>query len=223
MSRSWRRWTAPALLATIPGRDEQTALAAGPSGQLAAAWLSESATGWTVYAALWDGSTWAAPEAVATPLQAEKPALRYTYFGPVLAWAQDTDGDTETVHDWKIFWSELIWSGWSDPVPILDENSPVVSKFKSFGSGFWDPGAPPEQCCSGGSVDPPSPPGGSAASASSEYVYGWDPNEKIGTPGVEPEGYIQAGDQLTYTVYFENLPAAPAPAQEVFGTDCLPP
>ncbi len=223
-------WSAPALLATLPGRDEQTALAAGASAVLAAVWLNESDEGWTVYSAAWDGSAWGSPESLASSVQAARPSVVYKFHGPMVVWAQDTDGDPETAHDWKIYWSEMDYYGdWSDPAPVLAVEALPESEVKTDNGNAaesWDVGPPPAYCCSGDSVDPPQPPGGSqsaSGSATSEYVYGTDPNEKIGPAGVGAGGYIEAGERLTYTVHFENLPAATAPAQEVFVTDCLPP
>jgi hypothetical protein len=49
-----------------------------------------------------------------------------------------------------------------------------------------------------------------------------DPNEKVGTFGAgPPDHFIRSGDEVTYTVFFENKPEATAPAQEVFITDDL--
>ncbi len=45
-----------------------------------------------------------------------------------------------------------------------------------------------------------------------------DPNEKTG-----PAPQVHSGERVTYTVYFENLRTATAPAQEVFITDHLDP
>jgi RHS repeat-associated protein len=61
----------------------------------------------------------------------------------------------------------------------------------------------------------------SAASGSTNVIYPVDPNEKSGPPGIGPDRIVVAGEELPYTVYFENLPAATAPAQEVFVADCL--
>lgn len=49
-----------------------------------------------------------------------------------------------------------------------------------------------------------------------------DPNELTGNTGAGPQRFIAAGDQLTYTIFFENLPTAQAAAQEVTITDALP-
>ena len=58
----------------------------------------------------------------------------------------------------------------------------------------------------------------SADSKSLTIVRPIDPNEKTG-PGPQ----VRPGERVTYTVYFENLRTATAPAQEVFITDNLDP
>ncbi|MCL4206398.1 MAG: hypothetical protein KJ000_28285 [Pirellulaceae bacterium] len=50
-----------------------------------------------------------------------------------------------------------------------------------------------------------------------------DPNEMIGPAGVGEERFVADGTSLFYTIVFENLPAATAPAQEVFITQQLDP
>ena len=50
-----------------------------------------------------------------------------------------------------------------------------------------------------------------------------DPNDKVGTLGAGPNRFLQNETPLRYTVFFENLPTAGAPAQEVVITDQLDP
>lgn len=50
-----------------------------------------------------------------------------------------------------------------------------------------------------------------------------DPNEKTGPLGSGQNHVVAPGEDLHYTVYFENLPAATAPAQEVIIIDQLDP
>jgi hypothetical protein len=52
-------------------------------------------------------------------------------------------------------------------------------------------------------------------------VFAWDPNMKAGAAGTE--GFITGTETLPYTVFYENLPAATAAAQEVTITDQLDP
>ena len=48
-----------------------------------------------------------------------------------------------------------------------------------------------------------------------------DPNEKVGVEGVGSNHVVTADQQLAYTIYFENVASAGAPAQEVFVSDIL--
>ena len=54
------------------------------------------------------------------------------------------------------------------------------------------------------------------ASDQTQRVEALDPNEKVG-----PSGYLRPGQEIAYTIYFENLPFATAAAQEVVVTDEL--
>ena len=56
-----------------------------------------------------------------------------------------------------------------------------------------------------------------------ELVSPGDPNGKTATPGAGPRHRVRSGDRLTYAVYFQNVPSASAPAQEVSLTDALDP
>ncbi len=57
----------------------------------------------------------------------------------------------------------------------------------------------------------------------STIVVAIDPNEKVGPIGFSAQGWLPAPRTMTYAVFFENLPAATAPAQEVRITDVLDP
>jgi len=50
-----------------------------------------------------------------------------------------------------------------------------------------------------------------------------DPNEKAGPVGYGATHIVGAGEELAYTVYFENMPAATAPVQELLIEDALDP
>ncbi len=73
------------------------------------------------------------------------------------------------------------------------------------------------------------PPSGSCGGSYTcpEVIYAGDPNEKVGPPGFDPPGndppqrFVKDVDEFSYVVYFENVPTASAPAQEVIVTDQL--
>ena len=72
--------------------------------------------------------------------------------------------------------------------------------------------------------------GGEESNGGSEMSFGYargtipqscDPNEMVGPRGIGNDRYIQSGDWMTYTVYFENKSDATAAAQEVRVTNPL--
>ncbi len=221
-------WTAPSLVAAPAGRDEQPAIAADATGAAALAWLNQSADGgWTLFASLWNGSTWSSPAAVATPPIAYRPRVFYQGGQPILLWTQPPTDEPQSVSGWRLYSST--WDGvvWSDPTPVEPQAPPDLPP-APLGETEYDLQLPdpPPQCCLESCddplpVDPPPVQQDELETASVPVVASNDPNEKVGPAGVGDGHFIAAGDPLDYVVYFENLPAASAPAQEVFVTDCL--
>jgi RHS repeat-associated protein/uncharacterized repeat protein (TIGR01451 family) len=70
---------------------------------------------------------------------------------------------------------------------------------------------------------PPDGGGGDGDSHCPPIIRPSDPNEKVGPPGLGEQHLVSAGDELGYTIYFENVVTATAPAQEVFVADYLDP
>jgi uncharacterized repeat protein (TIGR01451 family) len=223
-------WTAPEAMATLPGKDEQGCLSSGPGGEVTAVWLNQLDNVSTVYASLWNGGSWSGPVAISSAALAESPVVTYTASQrPMVVWAQDGDGDTDTFDDWEIYFSTWDGSSWSSPMPIeLQTDSQqlmkaVVQKSLPTGFGF----TPPEECCDEDEdedpepPDPPSPPKEDIEDVTVPGIMPIDPNEKTATQGEGEQHYVNPGDRLRYTVYFENKSDATAPAQEVFITDYL--
>ncbi|NLF38299.1 carboxypeptidase regulatory-like domain-containing protein [bacterium] len=67
--------------------------------------------------------------------------------------------------------------------------------------------------------NPPNPPGPVDGGGGGSNA-GGDPNDKI-TVGFGPQGWIRPGDTILYTVHYENVPTATAPAAVVLVTDKL--
>jgi len=165
---------------------------------------------------------------IATPAGTYRPEIVYSGGLPKAIWSQDHDGDIDTFDDWKLYSSTWNGSFWSTPEPI-----DLVTSEASFSAApeaedlcnILYPPNPSSDCCDGDddpeSPDPPPDVQEPLDNAVCENVGSYDPNEKIGTPGAGANRLVEAGDRLSYTVYFENLPAATAPAQEVLVTDCL--
>lgn len=118
-----------------------------------------------------------------------------------------------------IFYWTCKWWNWppKDPwTPI-----PSVGDPGNAGGGAGDGGGAGPYCDN----DPPfgSPPAGSGfgPSGSTNPVAGFDPNDIVGPAGVGSQHHILPNQMLNYTVRFENLPDASAPAQEVYVTHPL--
>ena len=80
-------------------------------------------------------------------------------------------------------------------------------------------GQPPE-CPDAERPPKPDKPGGQGGTSSNEAT---DPNELVGPAGFGPQGFVQAQQVFPYTIHFENVATASAPAQQVVVTDALDP
>jgi uncharacterized repeat protein (TIGR01451 family) len=222
-------WSAPSVLTSATGRDEQPSLAAGPGGEITVAWINETAGSWTLYASIWNGSTWSSQWSIAAPALLSTPTVAYRGGTPFVLWAQDDDGDLETWNDWALYASTWSGSAWSAPEPAGVSLNPDPARPVPVGGsnrGLVPLPDPPAHCCTASCddpipADPPADQQEELDSESTPIIFSIDPNEKTGPAGVGDDHFIDAGDRLDYVVYFENLPAATAPAQEVFVTDCL--
>lgn len=70
-------------------------------------------------------------------------------------------------------------------------------------------------------VSPPDSPGEEAGKGESTVIFPVDPNDKVPPSGYGSAVWRTTSVPLTYTVQFENKPAATAPAQEIVITDTL--
>ena len=77
--------------------------------------------------------------------------------------------------------------------------------------------------CDDPDFDFPAPPGDPLDDDSTNQVGSLDPNDIIGPAGFGPDGFLPADSSLFYTIRFENLAAATAPAQTVVVTQTLDP
>jgi hypothetical protein len=70
---------------------------------------------------------------------------------------------------------------------------------------------------------PPQFPGVRLDETSVNVIRPRDPNEKTGPEGTGQDRVVTSSDELHYTIYFENVPTAAAPAQQVVIVDNLDP
>lgn len=62
---------------------------------------------------------------------------------------------------------------------------------------------------------------GSGSSLPVQTGNSFDPNDKVGQYGSNEQHFINGEEELRYTIYFENIDSATAPASEVFVTDII--
>lgn len=229
------QWTPAQTLAGLPGKDEQARLAAGLNGEITTAWVNRSDDISTVYAAIWNGASWSQPVPVASAALAESPTLTYRSGRPLIVWGQDGDGSTDTWDDWRVYSSRWNGSSWTVPAPLeveeagADPTRSVQSRLVSRRRAI-----PPDSCCEKDPDDPsdpvpddplpPDPPDSiqePVGESTAPVVVATDPNEKRATVADGDEQFVSPGGLIRYAIYFENLPRASAPSQEVLVTDCL--
>jgi hypothetical protein len=258
-------WSAPAKVATLNGTDENTRLAADGDGNALVVWTHvNSESDDDLYTAFWNGSGWSSEMKIGKQSGIIE-SLDVVYTGaitktPLLVWAQDTDGDPETLTDLAIFYSVYSGTAWSAPMMLEQATilqggetaangaaQSVADWNRSLGCSACAPSSfisPPASCCQGGDEEttkPPTPPAPQPASpiveppddggeeegsytvnkGKSESRTSLDPNEKLGLAGWDGAGSITPGTRMVYTILFENVITATAPAQEVFITDQL--
>ena len=125
---------------------------------------------------------------------------------------------------------------WTGPIPPPPDNSgnwtwdPTRGAWVWTGPGSPPPGGnpPPSGCwhwdatsgawvydlCGGGTPPPVSGP-------PIQIITSGDPNDKVGNTGVGPAQYVAGGQPTNYSIYFDNIPTATAPAQKVVVIDQL--
>ena len=229
-------WTSPQPVATLPGSDTNPQIAISPAGQIFVAWLNESDTGTTLYTSFWNGTAWSAPELRAFSVHIGSVATAFSQDEPIVLWTQDVDGAEATEDDSALHYSVREGEVWSTPARIAQPASAFTRMFdypRSRNSiqnlqalGILP--APPEDCCTcpeGEDCDkpePPEPPSEPVDEDESQSVEAHDPNEKIAPLGYGDMHILPpTNDALQYSIYFENVITATAPAQEVFVTDKL--
>lgn len=223
-------WTTPSVLAEWAGQDHSVVLAAGDEGRVVAAWVNTEGNASVVLASVWDGANWSVPEQVSIGTTCESPTCAFVGGLPVVMWVENTDGNPETRDDLTLFWS-IKDTDWYMPQALAKE-APITSAIATpvvTGLQTLSLPSPPSECCGDNEEEEDSPeetldpPTDYVDDDTSRVVWPIDPNEKAGPLGDGLEGLVSPLDDLDYIVYFENLPGATAPAQEVLITDDLDP
>ncbi|MCB2154425.1 HYR domain-containing protein [bacterium] len=139
-------WDTPQSIASISGPDTIPALAAGPSGSALAAWVNDNGSGMqSLCAARWSGSSWSSVDTLTTSTLFDPPAVIYADDGPMVVWAQDSDGDADSIDDWKVYSSTWNGSQWSNPTALITPTTRGTVEVASAPRGhrgyspFYDP------------------------------------------------------------------------------------
>lgn len=233
-------WSAPAPFTSLGGANEQVAMATAPSGTVAT-WININDGRARVYTARWHNGAWSVPVRIGRTNLGQQPAIARNTSGFLLVWVEDGDDDAATPND-LVLRHALSNNGldWATsqllPAPLFAPPSNVtdLGAFTPKTAGKAAKGMPrvPDGCC--GPKCPPrcpdkpkppekEPPHDPHPGPSIDVVRPSDPNEKVGMKGWGSSQVIDADSTIVYTVYFENVPTATAPAQEVFITDILDP
>ncbi len=239
-------WTVPVM---IPGADQahltRPALAVDDEGHAVAAWLAGAGLdGRELWSAYWDGDVWSAPELIGEGAHADAPAVAATETGFMIACAVARNDEVLLEPVWRLYETRRLDGAWSPLTPMPDflfepfedetETGDLPEGAAVMTALPWDKGLP-EDCCEGEGEgegeeegedpEPPEPPLEPGPGDGGSVIGAIDPNEKISTTGLgdaETQRYVFAGDTIEYMIFFENLPTAVAPAQEVFVVDQLP-
>jgi uncharacterized repeat protein (TIGR01451 family) len=234
--RTGATWSAPTPVATVPGTDRTVQIAATPNGEVMAAWLHTNGNNiYDIYTSYWNGSSWSTPVTIATETYVESLAAAYVHNQILLVWSQKTDNSVPSYNDLTLF--HAVWQNgsWSTPTP-MDKSANIVNAAdlaelarQNSTLRLEIPEYPPQECCQECAPDapnchyisPPPPFTFPVDTTPSTNVRSLDPNEKLGLAGQGDQHVVAPGAPLRYTIFFENMATASAPAQEVFITDQL--
>ncbi len=125
-------WSQPAYLTNNDFFDYDPVLASNEKGQVMAMWYASTSNKLYIggdaigqhpmykdlYYAVWDGSSWTAPKVAARSISlADRFGFGLGSSKAVVAWAQDTDGNSSTYADRDVYYS--VWDGaWSSLTPV---------------------------------------------------------------------------------------------------------
>jgi hypothetical protein len=233
-------WTSPRAIATLPGKDNRVALGKGVNGELIASWDNQNGSNNTdgaLQVSIWNGSSWTSPSAIVSDVEILGKATIGQLSGQTTIFWSQTDENSygKSLLDSPeasshIYYSTFNGTAWSLPIQFNPEFVPttppessnfstpdfaVLEEFPSNagtggggggGGGGAKPCAPCPRCKN---VYCP-PPRRSA-----------DPNDILGPEGFGVENWLHTSDPFDYTIRFENMADATAPAKQVVITQQL--
>ncbi|MCX8065217.1 MAG: hypothetical protein N3G21_08610 [Candidatus Hydrogenedentes bacterium] len=237
-------WSQDRAVLENDGQDIRPIVASDRNGTAIVIWLNyqdDMQIGeYRLLCSKYSGGTWSEPVEVAKGLNISKFDVRYWDSKYVLVWQMLDSSITETNILRAYYAVSEDGIEWSEPTYVRSDEgkSYIVNRDWVTGNNIKaiDKFADVSECCQEegegeeGEEEDPSEPisddipksnvrGNSGKDTS--VVSPLDPNEKAGPTGRGEVRGVYLGEELVYTVYFENVPTATAPAQEVVIEDYL--
>jgi subtilase family serine protease len=240
-------WSVPASLFSRPGVDGEIGLGHDAAGNLVITWLhndnlTDSST--TLYVSTWSSAsgTWSPAQVVQSGKRIDRAASVVVLGGVTnVIWSEDVDPDPNIVTEVlkRSTRSGGIWlaaqnlSITPDDAAASPEANPAGAPSAGNLNTDWihfgdlDPPDCPEPPPPPPKPKPPkpdpNPPGGGGGSGDGNGQSGIpvDPNDILGPEGFGDERWVAADNPLHYTIRFENVAEATAPAHEVVITQQL--
>ncbi len=228
-------WTAPTKVIELAGKDSRVASGVGVNGELIITWDNQYGnlrTNHTLQSAIWNGTSWSTPTAIASGSELLGTASISTLNGKTaIFWTQtDKTATSSSLVDSPEASSHIYYSlyeqlGWTTPtlfVPTfapaptgsgsnLTTASDLLTEQPSFAGGGGSGGAGGANCgcakCKNTYCPPP--------------LRSSDPNDIIGPQGFGAEQWTNVSAPYGYTIRFENVDTATAPAKIVTITQQL--
>jgi subtilase family serine protease len=123
-------WCTPEALTRNSVFEDYLTLSTVPNGNVAATWVVDKDNNLTtdsdrdIYYSIWDGSDWTEPKIIAENVRTDtKPAIAYSETNGVCVWSADIDGNSTTMDDRDLSYSEWNGSQWSNPELLTNDKS----------------------------------------------------------------------------------------------------
>ncbi|MCB2157055.1 right-handed parallel beta-helix repeat-containing protein [bacterium] len=230
-------WEDPSPIASPGGRNDQPCVLRLGS-RILVTWVQTlSDTEARVLSSSWDGARWTAPAIVSSSGWCNAPAIASLGSTALLVWSEDEDADLETTADTRLRYATAGSNGvWTSaafiPASLTSDvqNTENVARATTRADIMrFNRAIPrPDSSCCGDNCKPsykkprprkPPQPLNERDNYSLNEFVSKDPNEKHSPLGWGVSHVVDRGDEVIYTILFENKAEAAAPAQDVFVID----
>jgi hypothetical protein len=213
---------------TLSGADTDIVVGKVSNGNNALVWINNSNNTANLEVATWNGSSWTAPEIVASG-NIGKPSVSELAGKTTIFWSQILDSNPSQEN---IYFSSYNGS-WSTPTifqpQVLPANNYLIPwpRINDLVQASYNPFYPPTGFpnryfpadCKKDDPNPPAPAPNNPYDPNTQGPF--DPNDINGPTGYGAEKWVNAIEPLDYTIRFENVATASAPAKIVTVTQQL--